>query len=98
MADNYNNATGGPLIKLFGFELTRANKKKEEKEKLASIVPPTDEDGAGYATASAGYFGQFLNMDGNESRDNHQLIMQYRGVAIQPEVDEAIDNIVNEAV
>ena len=29
---------------------------------------------------------------------NYQLIMQYRGVAMHPEVDQAIEEIVNEAV
>ena len=39
-----------------------------------------------------------LNIDGDDSKDNHQLIMQYRGVAMHPEVDMAIEEIVNESV
>ena len=37
-------------------------------------------------------------MDGVDSKDNHQLIMRYRGVATQPEVDMAIEEIVNESI
>lgn len=86
------------ILKLFGFEIRRAQKEKEKKAALPSVVPPVDEDGAGYVTASGAHFGQYINLDGNESKDNAQLIRQYRGVAMNPEVDEAIENIVNEAI
>lgn len=86
------------ILKLFGFQLSRVQKNKEEKEKLPSIVPPTDEEGSGYSTAAGAYFGQYINIDGNDSKNHAQLINQYRGVALHPEVDDAIDNIVNEAV
>ena len=83
-------------IKLFGFEIKRAT--EEDPKKKPSIVPARDDDGAGYVTAGGAYFGQYLNMDGSDAKDNHQLIMQYRGVATHPEVDMAIEDIVNEAV
>lgn len=83
-------------IKLFGFEIKRA--KEEDPKKKPSIVPPRDDDGAGYVTASGMHYGQYLNMDGDDSKDNYQLIMQYRGVAMYPEVDMAIEEITNEAI
>jgi hypothetical protein len=89
MADN--------SIKLFGFELKRTSQASDKKQ-LPSIVPPVDDDGAGYVTASGSHYGQFINMDGDESKDNHQLIMKYRGVAMHPEVDAAIEDIVNESI
>lgn len=94
MADNSNQG-----IKLFGFEIRRAGARKAAaKNQLDSIVPPTDDDGAGYVTASGSHFGQYVNLDGDESKDNIELIRQYRGVAMHPEVDAAIEDIVNEAV
>ena len=94
MADNSNQG-----IKLFGFEIRRAGARKAAaKSQLDSIVPPTDDDGAGYVTASGSHFGQYVNLDGDESKDNVELIRQYRGVAMHPEVDAAIEDIVNEAV
>lgn len=87
MADN--------SLKLFGFEIKRAGKSKPD---LPSIVPPADNDGAGYVTATSGHFGQYVNMDGDTSKDNHQLILKYRGVAMHPEVDMAIEEIVNESI
>jgi len=96
MADNDQTDASGAAINLFGFEIKRASKKKKEKI-LPSIVPPTDDDGAGYVTAG-GHYGQFVNMDGDNSKDNQQLILRYRGVALHPEVDMAIEEITNEAI
>ena len=90
MADN--NA-----LKIFGFEIRRANKAQEDK-KLQSIVPRQDDDGAGYVTASGSHYGQYINIDGDDSKDNHQMIMKYRGVSTHPEVDAAIEDIINESI
>ena len=83
-------------IRLFGFEIKKAE--TEDPKKKPSIVPARDDDGAGYVTASGMHYGQYLNIDGDDSKDNYQLIMQYRGVALHPEVDMAIEEIVNESI
>jgi len=84
-------------FRLFGFEIKR-NTPEEDPKKAASIVPARDEDGAGYVTASGSHYGQYINLDGTDAKDNHSLIMKYRGVAMHPEVDAAIEDIVNEAI
>ena len=89
MAENDRSVT------LFGFEIKR---KSADPKKLPSIVPPVDDDGAGYVTASGTHYGQYLNIDGDDSKDNHQLIMKYRGCSMHPEVDAAIEDIVGEAI
>jgi len=83
-------------ITLFGFELRRAP--KEDPKKTPSIVPKTDDDGAGYVTASGSHYGQYVSMDGDDTKDNAQLIMKYRGTAMHPECDAAIEDIVNESI
>ncbi len=83
-------------VKLFGFEIKRA--KKKEEEKAPSIVPPRDDEGGSYATASGSHYGQYLNLGDDDSKDNYQLIMKYRGNAMHPEVDMAIEDIVNESI
>ena len=95
MADDNNS-----VVKLFGFEIRRAGKKDPNKEndKLPSIVPKTDDDGAGYVTASGSHYGQYIDINGDNAKDNAELIMKYRGVAQHPEVDAAIEDIVNESV
>src|SRR6056300_1659382 len=95
MAEDNNS-----IMKLFGFELRKANKKDpaKENEKLPSIVPKTDDDGAGYVTASGSHFGQYIDMEGTAAKDNVALIKKYRGIAEHPEVDAAIEDIINESV
>ena len=90
MAENSNG------FRLFGFEIKRADNKEDSK--LKSVVPQNNEDGAGYVTASGGHFGQYIDIDGDTTKDNVQMIMKYRGVAIHPEVDAAIEDIANEAI
>ena len=87
---------GSNSLKLFGFEIRRA--KTKEDKKLPSIVPPRDDEGGSYATASGAHYGQYLNLDGDDSKDNYQLIMKYRGNAQHPEVDAAIEDITNEVI
>ena len=86
------------LLKLFGFELKRTKKGGNTDPVLKSVVPPTDDDGAGYVTTQAGYYGQYVNLEGDNSKDVHSLIMKYRGVSMNPEVDMAIEEIVNESI
>ena len=95
MADDNNS-----IMKLFGFELKRASKKEtgKENDKLPSIVPKADDDGAGYVTASGSHYGQYIDINGDNAKDNAELIMKYRGVANHPEVDAAIEDIVNESI
>ena len=83
-------------FKLFGFEISRVKPGKNMK----SIVPPTDDDGAGYVTSkvAGGHYGTYINMYGDDSKDNAQLILKYRGSAMHPEADAAIEDIVNEAI
>lgn len=93
--DNQQGSFGG--IKLFGFEIKRP--KKTTKDDLTSIVPPTDEDGAGYVTAAGHYHGHYIDLDGaGSTKDNAQLINKYRGISYHPEIDTAIEEIVNEAI
>jgi hypothetical protein len=83
-------------IKLFGFEIKRS--KSKQQEKLQSIVPPVDEDGAGFVTAAGAHYGTYVDLDGEKSKDEKQLIGQYRAVSHHPEVDAAVEDIVNEAI
>ena len=83
-------------FRLFGFEIKRAG--DDDVKKKPSIVPARDDDGAGYVTASGSHYGQYINLDGDDAKDNYQLIMRYRGVSMHPEVDAAIEDIVNEAI
>ena len=90
MADN--------SLRLFGFEITRTKSAEQEDKKLKSIVPKIDDDGAGYVTSSGAHYGQYIDIHGDQSKDNSTLIHKYRGVAMHPEVDAALEDIVNESI
>ena len=90
----YSSDTRG--LRLFGFELRRTP--KDDPDKKPSIVPAKDDDGAGYVTASGTHYGQYINLDGDDSKDNTQLILKYRGTSMHPECDAAIEDITNEAI
>ena len=83
-------------IKLFGFEIKRSRNRQQEK--LQSIVPPVDEDGSGLVTAAGAHYGTYVDLDGEKTKDEKQLIHQYRAVSHHPEVDAAVEDIVNESV
>lgn len=85
-------------MKLFGFEITR--KSDKERQKLISIVPPTNTDGATVITetgALGGYYSMIMDLEGSVKNEN-DLIRRYRDAAMYPDCDSAIDEIVNEAI
>ena len=82
-------------INLFGFEILR--KKPEAVQQLQpSIAPPINDDGA-ITVNSGGYFGTYLDLEASYKNEN-DLISRYREMAMQPELESAIDDIVNESV
>jgi len=81
------------MAKLFGFSI----EDKEEKSKsIVSPVPPTDEDGVDYFIQS-GFYGQYVDIEG-VYRTEFDLMRRYREMALHPECDAAIEDVVNEAL
>ena len=84
------------LTDIFGFSF---GKKKEQEPNLESTqipVTPESYDGT-YTFETGGVFGTSIDFSGS-IRDENQLINQYRGMALHPEVDAAIEDIVNESI
>jgi Bacteriophage T4-like portal protein (Gp20) len=84
------------LDQLFGFQLKR---KPSDNEQISSVVGPTNEDGAIVLDTSAygSHYGVALDLEGAIKNEN-DLVRRYREVANLPEVDSAIEDIVNEAI
>jgi len=82
-------------FKLFGYTLKKTELEKA-KEDAKSFVPPTNEDGA-VTVEGVGAYGAFIDLEGS-SKNEFELITRYREMALLPEVDSAIDDIVNEAI
>ena len=81
------------MAKLFGFSI-------ENTEPLSpnavSPVPPNNEDGVDHYLSS-GFFGSYVDIEGIY-RTEFDLIKRYREMALHPECDSAIEDIVNEAI
>ena len=80
---------------LFGFTIAR-NKDEQEQAVQQSFTAPSNEDGA-LTITSAAYYGTYVDLDGT-AKNEVELISRYREMAMQPEIESAIDDIVNEAI
>ena len=80
---------------LFGFTISR-QKDLEDAAAQQSFAPPTSDDGA-LTITSAAHYGTYVDLDGT-AKNEVELISRYREMAMQPEIESAIDDIVNEAV
>ena len=78
---------------LFGFKL---GKDIPVQEVLPSFSPPILDDGAVTITAAA-HYGTSIDLDSNYKNDV-ELITRYREMAMQPEIESAVDDIINEAI
>ena len=81
------------MSKLFGFSIEASDKVAKS---VVSPVPPNNADGVDNFIAS-GFYGQFVDIEG-VYRTEHDLIKRYREMAIHPESDNAIEDVVNEAI
>jgi Bacteriophage T4-like portal protein (Gp20) len=85
-------------INLFGFQIVR--KEPGEEQQVQSLQPqiaaPVNDDGA-ITVTSGGYFGTYLDLEASFKNEN-DLISRYREMSMQPELESAIDDIVNEAI
>jgi len=80
---------------LFGFEIAR-KKSEEDQSVQQTFSPPSNDDGALQIT-SAAYYGTYVDLDGT-AKNEVELISRYREMAMQPEIESAIDDIMNEAI
>lgn len=81
-------------LELFGFSIGK--KKQESVKQTSDIITPDSYDGS-YILETGGVFGTFVDFSG-AVRDENQMIQHYRSMALYPEVDAAIEDIVNEAI
>ena len=81
------------MAKLFGFKI---QKDDSSTKGVVSPVPKSDEDSSDYYVSS-GFYGQYVDIDG-VYKSEYDLIKRYREMALHPEVDNAIEDIINEAI
>ena len=80
------------MARLFGFSIDG----NQKPPSVISPVPQTNEDGVDNYIAS-GFYGSYVDIEG-VYRTEHDLIKRYREMALHPECDGAIEDVVNEAI
>ena len=81
------------MPKLFGFSIDDSGKKPDS---VVAPVPQNNEDGVDYFIQS-GFYGQYVDIEG-VYKTEYDLIKRYREMALHPEADNAIEDVVNEAI
>jgi len=82
-------------LNLFGFQISR-QKAEVQQQSEKTFAVPANEDGA-LTISAAAYYGTYVDLDGT-AKNEVELISRYREMAMQPEIESAIDDIVNEAI
>ena len=80
------------MAEIFGFEI----KRKEAKPNSQQFTAPSSDDGT-QTIMGGGHFGTYLDIEGKVNNES-DLIRRYREIAMHPECDMAIEDIINEAV
>ena len=84
------------MAELFGFEIRRKQEiAQQTNPSIQTFAPEAKDDGA-VVVAAGGAYGTYVDMEGS-ARTEADLVNKYREIAQHPEVDAAIDDIVNEA-
>lgn len=87
-------ADGSLTQRLVGFLFKRS---QPPQENLPSFTPPDSADGAVTIQAVGGAYGSFVDMEGSVKTEA-ELVTRYRQLILSPEVNEAITQVVNDAV
>jgi hypothetical protein len=82
-------------MKLLGFEIKRSEDELENQPK--SFAEPINDDGAVNIGAAGGSYGFGLDLN-NTARTESELVTRYRQMANNPEVQQAVDEIINEMI
>ena len=80
----------------FGWNF-KSTKKETEQKNADSFVLPTNDDGAVTVEGVAGAYGAYIDFDAT-IKNEFELVTRYRELSLLPEVDFAIDDIVNELI
>ena len=87
-------------LDIFGFSIGKKDSSKpiepKQSEKEQSFVTPENYDGS-YTLETGGVFGTLIDFAGSV-KDENGLIRQFRQTSMFPEVDQAIEDIINESV
>jgi hypothetical protein len=83
-------------VRIFGFEIKRAE--DEVDNQPTSFAEPINDDGAlSVGSALGGSYGTILDLEG-QAKSEAELVTRYRQMTLNPEIQQAVDEVVNEAI
>ena len=85
------------MANIFGFKITRKSSDKPEIKTLDTPIRP-EEEGSSLQYGGHGAYGETFNVAGIDYSSEQELIRRYRKLAMMPEIETAIEEIINEAV
>ena len=83
-------------MQLFGFEIKRTPAEERELDNLQAIVPENQEE-AVTEIAPGGMYGTYLDLEAS-AKTEADLVTRYREMMLQPECDQAVEDIINDAI
>ena len=83
-------------MQLFGFEISRTSAEERELATLQAIVPD-NQDEPTTEIAAGGHYGTHLDLEAT-AKTEADLVTKYREMVMQPECDQAVEDIVNDAI
>ena len=84
-------------MRIFGFEIKREIGGAEEERAVSFVEPNNDEGAITIGNSLGGSYGIAINMEG-DAKTESELITKYRGMMMQPEIAQAVDEVINEAI
>ena len=84
------------MANFFGFEIRRASNQEAIQDNQPTFAPEVQDDGA-VVVAAGGVYGTYVDLQG-AARTEAELVTKYREMSMHPEVERAIDDILNEAI
>lgn len=88
-------------VQYYGYEIKRSKSVEKDLKKRESFATPDYTDGAITVetglNSGFGFYGHYVDFSA-QFRNERDLIRKYRDVVSIPEVDSAIDDIINEAI
>jgi len=86
------------LADFFGFEIKRKDQEKQERARASFVAPMDEDEGIGNVINAGGHYGQYVDINGDQTKSEKELILKYRDISHQTECDAAVEDIINEAI
>jgi hypothetical protein len=84
------------MPELFGFNFGKKKSPDTAQPNVKSFIPPDPDDGA-MEVVAGGFYGSYVDLEGDKKSETG-FINHYRTMILQPEVELAVQDIVNESI